>query len=67
MGQLNIYHHIVIYNIAQENVCRVHILTEKGGGGGGGEKKDVNAQYMILGFCSHSLLLEHLGLARKQW
>lgn len=38
--------------------CRVHILTGK---------KDVNAQYMILGFYSHSRLLEHLGLARKQW
>lgn len=30
-------------------------------------EKDVNAQYMILGFSSHSRLLEHLGLARKQW
>jgi len=37
---------------------RVHILTGK---------KDVNAQYMILGFCSHSRLLEYLGLTRKQW
>jgi len=55
----DVYNHsnIYMYSIAQENGYRgIHRLTKK--------RKCTIYDPRV---CSHSRLLEHLGLARKQW
>lgn len=61
-GQLKFTYRSEQHSIAQENGEYTLLTGEK--------KKIVNVKCTIYDprvFCSHSRLLEHLGLARKQW